>query len=161
MAKQVKKLNSMRLLESHGVAYTVHEYPAEIHNAEEVAAALGLPPATVYKTLVALRANNRPVLVIVPGPGRLDLKALAAAVGEKKMSMATHADAEKLTGLKVGGISALALTHKGWDVVLDAGAEAHDTITISAGQRGLNLSVPVAGLKAILKPRVAPVIEAD
>ncbi len=151
----------MRLLESHGVAYTVHEYSPEFHSAEEVAEILGLPPASVYKTLVALRANGRPVLVIIPGPARLDLKALAAAVGEKRVSMATHADAERLTGLKVGGISALALTHKGWEVILDASAESYDTITISAGQRGLNLSVPVAGLKAILKPRVVSVIEAD
>ena len=73
------------------------------------------------------------------------------------MVMAAHAEAEKLTGLKVGGISALALTQKHWDVVLDASAEQHPAILVSAGQRGINLELPVAGLKQVLNPRVAAI----
>src|SRR5690606_24138761 len=92
---------------------------------------------------------------VIPGPATLDLKALAAALGEKKMTMAAHADAERLTGLKVGGISPLALLAKRWPVVLDSSAEAHAAILISAGQRGVNLRVVVDGLKAILAPRIA------
>ena len=157
MAKAAKKLNSMRLLDSAGVAYTVHDYSADIHNAEEVATALGLPPDTVFKTLVTLRPDGKPVLAILPGPAQLDLKALAAALGEKKMVMAAHAEAEKLTGLKVGGISALALTQKHWPVVLDASAEQHATILVSAGQRGTNLGVSVTGLKQVITPRVAAI----
>jgi Cys-tRNA(Pro)/Cys-tRNA(Cys) deacylase len=161
MPRQDRKLNSMRALEQHGIPYEVFEFSADIHNAVGVAEAIGVPPETVFKTLVAQKADGKPVLAVLPGPASLDLKALAAALGEKKVTMAAHADAERLTGLKVGGISPLALLAKRWPVVLDASAEAHPAILISAGQRGMNLRVPVAGLKAILAPRIASVGRAD
>jgi Cys-tRNA(Pro)/Cys-tRNA(Cys) deacylase len=159
LASKTKKLNSMRLLESHGAEYQTLEYSADIHSAVGVAEAIGAPPETVFKTLVALPSKGKPVLAIIPGPASLDLKALAAAVGEKKMTMAAHADAEKLTGLKVGGISALALMQKGWAVVLDASAEQSPAIVISAGQRGVNLRLAVDDLKRIVSPTVAAVTQ--
>jgi Cys-tRNA(Pro)/Cys-tRNA(Cys) deacylase len=89
----------------------------------------------------------------------LDLKKLAAAIGEKKVSMATHADAEKLTGLKVGGIGALALIHKKWDVYLDQPALQAGSICVNAGQRGVNLCVPVADLIRVLDAKVIEATE--
>ncbi|NPV66458.1 MAG: aminoacyl-tRNA deacylase [Anaerolineae bacterium] len=151
----------MRVLEQHGVAYTTFTFSPEIHSALGVAEAVGVPPETVYKTLVVLRPDGRPLLAVIPGPASLDLKALAAATGVKKLSMASHTEAEHLTGLKVGGISPLALLHKRWPVVLDASAESYEAILISAGQRGVNLRVPVAGLKQVLAPQIAAVAQWD
>ncbi len=87
----------------------------------------------------------------------LNLKALAAVAGEKKIKMATHKDAEALTGLKVGGISALALTHKNWMVFLDQPATEHQHILISAGQRGMDLRVPTMALVGLVHARIADV----
>ncbi len=159
MARKDKKLNSMRVLEQHGIPYEVFEFSPDIHSAEGVAAALGLPPATVFKTLVTLRGDGKPALAIIPGPAALDLKALAAALGEKKMSMAAHAEAERLTGLQVGGISPLALLNKRWAVALDASATEHLAIVISAGQRGVNLRIPTDRLIALLNPQHAAITQ--
>lgn len=141
--------------------YVAHAYPPERHSAEEVAALIGLPPERVFKTLVALRETPRarPLLAIVPGPAELDLKRLAQAVGEKRVRMATQRDAERLTGLQVGGISALALLHKGFEVWLDEAALGHQQIAVSAGQRGLNVEVPVAALIELTGARVAALSE--
>lgn len=143
-----KKTLGMRVLERAGVAYEVIEYPEEIHDALGVAEFAGEPPERVYKTLVVepMKERRKPVLVMIAADRTLNLKALAEALGVKRAEMVSHADAERLTGLKVGGISALALTGKNWDVYIDARALAHDTIVISAGQRGIDLCVPVEGL---------------
>ncbi|MGE3540872.1 MAG: aminoacyl-tRNA deacylase [Candidatus Tectimicrobiota bacterium] len=141
-----KKLNSMRFLESHGVSYTVLTFPETIHSATGVAAHCGLPPEQVYKTLVVILSQGKPALVMVPGDRELQLKRLAHALGEKKLRMATQQEAETWTGLKVGGISALALTHRGFPVYLDHTALALETIFVSAGQRGLDVRVGVADL---------------
>ncbi len=149
------KLNSMRLLEANHVKYEVMSFDAAIHDATEVAGAIGVPVQNVYKTLVVERAaGGKPMLVMIAADRQLDLRKFAAAIGEKKVAMAAHADAEKLTGLKVGGIGALALTHKNWDVFLDQPATALDQICVSAGQRGINLKLKVADLQRLLKAKV-------
>jgi Cys-tRNA(Pro)/Cys-tRNA(Cys) deacylase len=156
------KLNSMRLLESHNVPYEVFNYDPSIHDADEVGAKIGVPAAQVYKTLVVERANtsSKPILVMIAADRHLDLKKLAASIGEKKVSMAAHADAEKHTGLKVGGIGALALVHKKWDVYLDRAAANLDSICVSGGQRGTNLRVAVADLIRVLNAKVVEATEA-
>ncbi len=141
-----QKLNSMRLLDANRIVYEVKTYEPNIHDASEVAAAIGVPATEVYKTLVLERTNTRPILVMIPANRQLDLKTFAAGIGEKKLSMAAHEDVETQTGLKVGGIGALALTHKHWDVYLDQTAAIHEQICVSAGQRGVNLRIPVKGL---------------
>jgi len=156
-----QKLNSMRLLEQHKVPYEALEYPDTIHDAEEVAEVLGIPYFTVFKTLVMQAVDNpqqtKPYLVMVPSERKLDLKKMALAAGVKKVKMAAHKDAESLTGLKVGGISALALTSKNWQVYLDQSATQLQHIVISAGQRGTQLRVPVTPLISILRVRIADV----
>lgn len=149
------KLNSMRILEQHGIPYEAIAYPNTIRDAEEVAEAIGAPPFMVYKTLVVQSsATQKPALVMLACDRQLDLKRFAQAIGEKKIHMATHADAEKLTGLKVGGISALALLQKNWPIYLDRVAGELQYIYMSAGQRGLQLRVPVAALIQLTRAKL-------
>jgi Cys-tRNA(Pro)/Cys-tRNA(Cys) deacylase len=158
---KTKKTLGMRVLESAGVAYEVITFPENIHDALGVAEWAGEPPERVYKTLVvqSMGARGRPVLVMIAADRTLNLKALAQAIGAKRAEMASHADAERLTGLKVGGISALALTGKHWDVYIDTRALAHDAIIVSAGQRGIDLRVPVEGLLRVTGARPVDVAE--
>src|SRR2546421_10682804 len=139
-----KKLHSMRVLEAQGVCYEVLSFPDTIHSAVGVAAYYGLPPAQVYKTLVVVLSQGQPALVLIAGDRELQLKRLAPALGEKKLRMATQKEAEAWTGLKVGGISALALSHRGFPVYIDGAAAALAEIIVSAGQRGLDMRLTVA-----------------
>lgn len=151
------KNNVTRLLDSKKVAYTVHtySYDAGVHSAVEVAEAIGLPPERVFKTLVAVPADpgQKPMLVIIPGPDTLDLKNLAKATGVKKVRMATHDQAESLTGLQTGGISPLALINRGFRVFLDRRALTYETIAVSAGERGANVELPVKALVKLTQAR--------
>lgn len=142
----VEKLNSMRLLEQQKIPYTVHEFPDTIHSADGVADYVGVPRQRVYKTLVVLPTSGKPVLVMVAGDRELNLKKLARAIGQKKVQMAPKKEAERLTGLLTGGISALALTHKHFPVYLDRPALDQQTILVSAGKRGVNLELAAADL---------------
>lgn len=151
------KLNSMRLLEQHKIPYEVFEYDgSEFHDASEVAEMLGFPPHHVYKTLVVeADGGGKPMLALLASNRHLDLKRLAAAAGEKKVRMAAHKDAEATTGLKVGGISPLALTQKNWKVFIDQPATQLQHITLSAGQRGYQIRLPVIALIGLVKARIA------
>lgn len=144
----VEKTLAMKVLEGKKIPYDVVTFPDDMHDAEAIAALLGVPAALVYKTLVVMppAAGRKPLLVMVPADRQLDLKALAAALGAKKIRMATHREAEELTGLQVGGISALALLNRGFDVYLDESAGDKEAVYVSAGKRGINLKVPVAHL---------------
>ena len=157
MAK-TKKLNSMRFLENHAVAYEICEFDDSIHSAEGVAEFFDIPLYTVYKTLVVMpddgSSNKKPMLALLGAGRQLELKQFAKGAGFKKVRMASQQEAEKLTGLKVGGISALALTAKHWQVFLDQVAIELDTILISAGQRGINLRVGVEDLIKVLAIQV-------
>ena len=142
----MKKTLAMRLLEGKNVPYEAFSYPADERDATVVAEEIGIPAGQVFKTLVVQRQVGKPFLVMVPADRELDLKKMAKGVGEKKVSMASHAEAEELTGLEVGGISALALINRGFDIVLDTSAQEYETICISAGEKGINIEVPVEGL---------------
>jgi len=156
MAKKQKKLNSMRLLEANDIPYEVFEYDASIKDAEMVAESVGMPEFMVYKTLIAYSvASEQPMIAMMASEDQLDLKKLAAAAGEKKVKMMKHADAEKSTGLQTGGISALMLMDKNWQVYIDSAATELQNIVISAGQRGLQLKIPVSPLLTLLKARIA------
>lgn len=146
------RTQATRALDARKISYAVHAFPATIRDAEEVAAALGQLPERVYKTLVVVRddaANARPLLVLIPADRALDLRALARAVGVKSCRMATHDQAEALTGLKVGGISALALLNRPFTVLIDARALDLTDILVSGGQRGVDLELRVADLLAL------------
>lgn len=145
------RTNVTRLLNARNVPYEAVEYDAgAFHSADEVAAMIGVPPGQVFKTIVLVREQmgKRPLLVIVPANREVDPKKLAAGLGEKKVRVAPQREAETLTRLQVGGISALALLNRGFDVVLDRAAEdyAEAGIYVSGGQRGLNVRIAPADL---------------
>ena len=156
-----KKLNSMRLLAARSIAYEVHFYDEAIRDAQDVAAAIGFAADEVFKTLVAqASAIQKPVLVILPANSQMNLKRLAKALGVKKAALVTQAEAERVTGLQVGGISALALMEKRWDVYLDRRALRQERIVISAGKRGVQLRVETAALIALLGCQLIDVAQA-
>ncbi len=108
---------------------------------------LDVEPEQVFKTIVVAReGKGKPILALTPGPAEVDLKALAKAVGEKKLVLPTEREAERLTGLQAGGISPLALLNRGFQVVIDETAQLFDDIYISGGQRGLDIRLPVQAL---------------
>ena len=152
--------NVTRLLDSRKIPYTAFELPAEKLGALETARLLDVEPAIVFKTIVVTReksVNKRPLLVVIPGPNQVDLKALAAFLGEKKIYLSTEREAEEWTGLQAGGISPLALLNKGFQVVLDKSAQNQAGIHISGGQRGFNIRIPVDALVKLTNARVGVV----
>lgn len=154
----MKPNNVTRMLDAKGIPYTAFELPVEKLGALEAAEILEVPPEQVYKTIVVTReGNGKPLLVLVPGPQEVDLKALAKALGEKKVHLPTQRQAEKLTGLQVGGISPLALLHRGFDVVLDSSAESQEEIYISAGQRGMNIRLQPADLVTLTSAKISEI----
>lgn len=150
--------NVTRLLDARKIPYTAYETPAEKLGALETARFLNVEVDTVFKTIVVTREKPRkPLLVVVPGPREVDLKLLAAALDEKKVSLPSEREAEALTGLQAGGISPLALINKGFQVVIDSSAQALGEIHVSGGRRGLNIKLPVEALAKLTNARFADV----
>lgn len=169
MAKKTKKISSgstgtpaTTALTAAGTAFTVHSYdhdPAAASYGEEAARALGVEPGRVFKTLVA-SVDDRLTVAIVPVSATLDLKALAAAVGGKRATMADPAAAERTTGYVRGGISPLG-QRKRLPTALDASADAHETIHVSAGRRGLEVELSPKDLASLTDAVVAPIARFD
>lgn len=160
--QKLEKTNAMRLLDQRRIFYEPLTYDAEIHSAVGVAESLGLPPERVYKTLVALREDGgRPLLVMIAGPDELDRRLLARSVGAKAVQMAPHREAERLTGLQVGGIGALALVNKPFEPCLERAALAFEWVLVNGGRRGLNLRVGVQDLIAVTGARIVDAVLRD
>ncbi|MEU2184799.1 Cys-tRNA(Pro) deacylase [Streptomyces thermolilacinus] len=162
MAKKAKKQTggtpATVALTAAGTPFTVHEYahdPASPSYGEEAAEALGVSPDRVFKTLVA-DVDGALTVAVVPVAGQLDLKALAAAVGGKRATMADPAAAERTTGYVRGGISPLGQRKK-LPTVLDASASRHETICVSAGRRGLEVELAPAHLAELTAAVLAPI----
>lgn len=134
-------------LTREGIAFTVHEYDHDPRAASfglEAAEALGLDPDQVFKTLVA-DLDGSLVVAVVPVSGRLDLKALARALGGSKAAMADPRAAERVTGYLTGGISPVGQKRR-LPTVVDETAELYDVVYVSAGRRGLDLGIAPADL---------------
>ncbi len=157
----MNKTNAMRVLDARKIDYTGLEYDPAIHSDHGVSEALSVPAAQVFKTLVVMRERGRSILVMVPSDRELDLKKMAAAVGEKRVRMASQREAESKTGLLVGGIGVLALLDKGFDVYLDAAAQQFDQILVNGGQRGINLQLKVSDLIDVTRAKIADVTTID
>ena len=148
-----------------GIAHELHPYaPVELRGARpgdrpsyglDAAAALGVDPSRVCKTLVVV-ADGDLMLAVVPSSRTLDLKRLAAAVGAHRAALAEPRDAERATGYLVGGISPIATTRP-LRVILDAPAAALDRIYVSAGRRGLQVSLRPSDLIGVVDVTVAAV----
>jgi Cys-tRNA(Pro)/Cys-tRNA(Cys) deacylase len=149
-----RKTQAMRLLDAKRIPYTatVYDDAGDFHTAEEAADMLGVPLIAMYKTLVVLReatAKARPLIVMVPSDAELDLKLLASSLGEKKLRMATQKEAERLTGMQVGGISVLGLRGAISEVLIDERVRDLETIHISAGERGIEIALRTADLVTV------------
>ncbi|WP_431918575.1 Cys-tRNA(Pro) deacylase [Micromonospora wenchangensis] len=138
------------LLTRRGIAYSTHPYdvaPDAPNYGALVAAALGVPPERVFKTLVA-EVDGALAVAVVPVTGELNLKALATALGGKRAALADRAAAERSTGYVRGGISPLGQRRR-LPTVVDVSALDHDTVYVSAGRRGLQLRLAPADLVAL------------
>ena len=156
-----KTNNATRLVEAWKIPYTTFELPAEKLGAVEAARIMGVPEEQVFKTIVITReGKGKPILAVVPGPGEVDLKALAKALNEKKVHLPTEREAERLTGLQAGGISPLALLNRGFQVVIDRSAETFVEIYISGGQRGLDIRLPTQALVKLTNATMADISHA-
>ncbi len=154
MAKQNKvKTNAMRLLDKHHIPYTAFTYAETLHSALQVAQVLGVAAHQVFKTLVVFADEGRHLLVVVPGDRELEPRLVARAVGAKQVRMAPQHEAERLTGLKVGGISPLALLDKPFEVYLDEHAAKLEELYINGGQRGVNLRLCVSDLLTVTRAK--------
>lgn len=134
-------------LRAAGIPFTEHSYahdPGTTNYGLEAASALRLDPERVFKTLLA-DVDGALVVGIVPVTGKLDLKALAAAVGGKRAAMADPAAAQRRTGYMVGGISPIG-QKSAHPTVLDETAELWDTVYVSGGRRGFDLELAPADL---------------
>lgn len=141
-----------------GVRFTLRPYdhdPASPSYGREAAEALGVVPQRVFKTLVA-DVDGTLTVAVVPVSGQLDLKALAAAVGGKRASLADPARAERTTGYVLGGISPLG-QRKTLPTVVDDSALGFSTVLVSAGRRGLDLELGVTDLVRLTRATLAPI----
>ena len=150
------KIHTLRILRSRSIPYITHQYPAKLSNAQEVARYLGIPEEHLYKTLVSCSlTHHRPMLALIPSNKTLNLKTLALVSDQKRVRLVTYKEAEKLTGLRVGGISALAFLHKQWPVYLDASAQSLDTLVMNAGKRGVQVEIGRKDFILLVSAKVA------
>lgn len=141
-----------------GVPFIVHSYAhgeGERHYGEEAAAALGVDPSRIFKTLLA-DLGGELVVAVVPVSASLDLKALASALGAKKAAMADPAAATRSTGYVLGGISPVGQRTR-LRTVVDASAAGFDTVYVSAGKRGLQVELAPADLIRVTGALAEPV----
>ena len=146
-----KTTRATQALEKLGVKFTLHAYDYDPDAASiglQAAEALGVEPARVLKTLMA-EVDGKPVCVVVPSDGEVSMKKLAAAFGGKAAKMMRPADAERLTGYHVGGISPFGQKKRA-PVAIEASALGHATVFLNGGQRGLQIEIdPGDAVKAL------------
>lgn len=149
-----------RALDAAKVAYVLRPYDYEAgageHTGLEAAHALGEPPARVLKTLLA-RVDGKPVCVVLPSDHEVSMKKLAAAFHGKSAQMMPPAEAERLSGYHVGGISPLG-QRKRVPVAIEAAALAHDAVLVNGGQRGLLLQLAPRALADVLRAVLADLV---
>ena len=154
-----KVTRATKMLEQAGVAFSVHAYDYD-GNADRIglqaAEALGEAPARVLKSLMAL-VDGKPVCVIVPSDREVSMKKLAAAFGGKSAQMMKPADAERLSGYKVGGISPFGQM-KPPRAAIEEAAMAQDQVYINGGQRGLQVRLNPQDAVKVLNAIVAPLV---
>jgi len=152
------KTRATKVLDDAKLAYTLHAYdydPSADSIGMAAAVALGVTPAQVFKTLMVL-ADGKPACVIAPSDREVAMKKAADALGAKSAAMMKPAEAERITGYKVGGISPFGQMRR-VAVVMDDSAMGHEAIFLNGGQRGLQVRLAPADAAAALGAKVAPV----
>ena len=142
MAKKIAKTNAARILDKEKMAHEVLQYNPEDGKIDgvSVAAKIGYPPETVYKTLVAAGSSKQNYVFLVPAAAELDLKAAAKAAGEKKIEMVPVKDILGLTGYIRGGCSPLGMK-KAFPTFIAEQAQSLEEIIVSAGKIGMQLKL--------------------
>ncbi len=151
------KTNAARLLDSLGIAYELLSYDVnpEDLTAPSVARKLGLPVEQVWKTLVcALAPGGGHCFAVLAGDGELDLKKLAAATGARSAALTPLREVQSLTGYIRGGVTVLD-AKKPFPAFADETIELHERISVSAGQRGLQLLLAPADYLRATAARLA------
>ena len=145
--KKEQKTNAARILDTLGIEYELKTYEVDESDlsAVHVAASVGMPIEMVYKTLVCRGDKNGILMAVIPGGGELDMKALAAASGNKRVEMVHLKEVFGLTGYIRGGCSPLG-AKKEYPVYLDDSANAQSVIAVSAGKRGEQILLAPADL---------------
>jgi Cys-tRNA(Pro)/Cys-tRNA(Cys) deacylase len=154
-----KTTRATQALERAGVVFVVTTYdydPGADRIGMQAAEAMGVPPRIVLKTLMA-EADGKPVCVVVPSDREVGMKKLAAAFGAKSAQMMRPADAERVTGYHVGGISPLG-QKRAVPTAIEEAAMAEAEIFVNGGQRGLQIRLTPQDLQAALTARVAPLV---
>ena len=163
---------ALALLQARGVAHTVHTYAidepsgAAAHRGERTpygvaaAAALGVSPARLFKTLVLVleggRAGGELVLAVVPSDATLSERAVAQALGAKRAELASEEQVQRATGSVPGGVSPLG-SRKAMRTLIDVSAEGFTTLLVSAGRRGLAVELAPADLATLSTASYAPI----
>jgi len=134
------KTNAARLLEGLGIIYELRAYEVDPNDltAISVARKIGLPPEQVFKTLLSQTNMGDHLFAVIPGDAELDLKKLAHAANAKKAELASLKEVEPLTGYIRGGVTVMG-ARKPFPAYADETIELHDVISVSAGQRGLQI----------------------
>lgn len=151
-----RKTRATETLEKAGITFSVHAYdydPDADRIGLQAAEALGEPPERVLKTLMAL-IDGKPVCVVVPSDSEVSMKKLASALGGKSAQMMKPADAERVTGYKVGGISPFG-QKRAVPTVMEERALRFDYVFINAGQRGLQVRLDPTAALALFRGKAA------
>ena len=154
-----KATRATKMLEQAAIAFTVHAYdydPSADSIGLQAAEALGEPPTRVLKSLMAL-VDGKPVCVIVPSDREVSMKRLASAFGGKSAAMMKPADAERISGYKVGGISPFGQM-RNVKTAIEEQAVAHDLVYINGGQRGLQVRLSPRDAATLLHAIIAPLV---
>lgn len=155
-APQTHKTNAARLLDSLGIPYELRAYTVDPEDltAISVAKKINMPLEQVFKTLLTRTSDNTHLFAVIPGDTELDLKRLASTAAVRKAELAALKDVEPLTGYIRGGVTVLA-AKKPFPAFADETVELFDLISVSAGQRGLQLILSPADYLRAAKAQVA------
>lgn len=157
--KKTPKTNAARMLDRLGIPYELLTYPVDERDlsAVHVAEVTGIPLERIYKTLVVRGDRTGVFMAVVPGAGELDLKAAAAASGNKRAEMVHLKEVFDLTGYVRGGCSPLG-AKKPYPVYCDESILHHEHVCVSAGRRGEQLSLAPADLIRAAAATAVPLV---
>jgi len=156
------KTNAARMLDAAGISYELREYAVDEEDlsAPSVAAKIGMPPEQVFKTLVARGDRSGVLMACIPANAELDLKALAAASGNKKVELVAVKEVLGLTGYIRGGVSPIG-TRKPYPFYLEETAILWDVISVSAGVRGCQMLLAPDDLTRVLDARCCAIAKSS
>lgn len=153
------RTRATRILDALGAVYRLLEFEAEEYTAAEASQRLGIPPEQIFKTLVVRTDRGAVLLACVPASRELSLRTLARHAGARRVEMVEATELMRLVGYVKGAVSPLG-TRRPHATFIDASALQHDRISISAGQRGLQIWMDPRALIEATAARVEELTDA-